>query len=186
MLETADAKKTYEDFRLNCEGLFANRTIYENKALNTHMTQHILPGIALYDTFLNSGSSQAEALTKFALFNQIYFRKMASAYRLLGKLPMFYSLLRVLTKKSMSVTYPCAGWTTKWLENSSSTIAFDVSCCFFQNVLRSYKREELLKYFCLIDDEVYGNMSNRVKWARTKTLGRGDLICDFRFLKVKK
>lgn len=185
MMEAVEAEIVYLDFRARYESLFKVRTTYENKALNKHLTQNILPGIALYDALLSCGRSQTEAITMFERFNRIFYSKLTSAYRLLGKLPMFYSLLRILTKKSMSVTYPCAGWTTTWLENSASEIAFDVSCCFYQNVLRSYQREELLKCFCQIDDEVYGNMSRNVIWARTKTLGRGDQVCDFRFIREK-
>lgn len=185
MMEPVEAEIVYPDFRARYESLFKARAIYANKVLNKHLTQNILPGIALYDALLNDGRSQTEAITMFERFNRIYYRKLTSAYRLLGKLPMFYSLLRIMTKKSMSVTYPCTGWTTTWLENSASAIAFDVSCCFYQNVLRSYQREELLKCFCQIDDEVYGNMSRNVIWARTKPLGRGDQVCDFQFIRER-
>jgi len=185
MMEPVEAEKVYSNFRTRYALLINARTIYENQALNKHLTQNILTGIALYEAFLSDDRSQMEAITMFERFNRIFYRKLTSEYQLLGKLPMFYSLLRILTKRSMSVTYPCAGWMTTWRENSASEIAFDVSCCFYQNVLRSYQREELLKCFCQIDDEVYGNMSRNVIWARTKTLGRGDQVCDFRFIRER-
>ncbi|MBR2528085.1 MAG: L-2-amino-thiazoline-4-carboxylic acid hydrolase [Blautia sp.] len=37
-----------------------------------------------------------------------------------------------------------------------------------------------LKGFCDADDVCYGNMHPKISWDRTKTIGHGDDICDFK------
>ncbi len=39
---------------------------------------------------------------------------------------------------------------------------------------------EIVKGFCDADDICYGNMHPRISWDRTKTIGHGDGICDFK------
>jgi len=159
---------------------------YMQAAINRHLARSILPGIALYEAFLSCGYTQQNALDLFRVFNRHLYAKTAVGYKALGRLPLFFELLRILSARSMSVTYPCDGWTTTWIENSPSRIAFDVSRCFYQDALRKYKCEELLPCFCQIDDEVYENISGRVKWQRTQTLGRNGKICGFRFIAEEK
>lgn len=173
----------YKFFVKKYEELFFNRTVFSNKVLNKHLIKNILPGIALYDALLYSGLSKKEALDSIGCFYKTMYQKTALIYRLLGRIPFFFLLLRKLTNRSMSVTYPKEGWTTVWIENSNKQIAFDVNKCFYQDILKSYEREELLKCFCQIDDDVYERISPRVKWKRTTTLGRCGSKCDFRFIK---
>lgn len=166
------------------EKLFIERRVYINIALNGHLLRNILPGIALYDALTLDNLSEKEVLDSIAIFYKTMYRKTAVAYRLLGKIPFFFHLLRKMAARSMSVTYPKEGWTTVWIENSNEQIAFDVSKCFFQDVLKTYEREELLKCFCQIDDDVYARISPQVEWKRTTTLGRCGSKCDFRFIKM--
>jgi hypothetical protein len=182
ILSHEEAHQVHDAFCEKLSALENSRSVYDNNVLNRHLTQNILPGIALYDAFQSTGCSQEEAIALFDRFNQILYRGTAALYRALGRLPGFFPLLRVLCKRSMSVTYPAAGWTTTWLENSSKRITFHVSRCFYHDILTQYDRAFLTRSFCRVDDEVYGNMSSKAVWARTKTIGRGDLICDFCFL----
>lgn len=181
-LGKSQGTNVYDKFLIVYNKLYSNREIYENKALNRHLVRNILPGIALYEAFFNYSHTKQEAIDLFKIFNRILYAKTSIFYKCLGKFPMFFRLLRLLSARTMSVTYPCEGWTTKWIENSSSKIAFDVSRCFYKDTLEKYDREELLPCFCGIDDELYENISNHVKWQRTQTLGRGGKICDFRFI----
>lgn len=173
----------YKLFIKRYEELFLNRAVFSNKVLNKHLTKNILPGIALYDALLHRGLSKERALASIGCFYKIMYQNTAFIYRLLGRIPFFFHLLRKLTTKSMSITYPKEGWTTVWIENSNEQISFDVSKCFYQDILKSYEREELLKCFCQIDDDVYERISPHVKWKRTTTLGRCGSKCDFRFIK---
>jgi hypothetical protein len=178
----APGESIYKEFHKRYNDLIFGRPVYTNAALNRHLIKNILPGIALYDAFIYSGLSKEDTLDSISCFYEIIYKKTGVAYRALGRIPFFFQLLRKMAKRSMSVTYPNEGWTTTWIENSDKIIAFDVSRCFYQDVLKKYEHEELLKCFCRIDDYVYEYMSQKVQWKRTATLGRCGSICDFRFI----
>jgi hypothetical protein len=52
--------------------------------------------------------------------------------------------------------------------------------CFYLNMLTAYGVPELTSHFCRLDDLLFGEFQG-ISWERTKTLGRGDDCCDFRF-----
>ncbi|MCR5053314.1 MAG: L-2-amino-thiazoline-4-carboxylic acid hydrolase [Lachnospiraceae bacterium] len=43
----------------------------------------------------------------------------------------------------------------------------------------------MVKGFCDADDICYGNMHPKISWDRTKTIGHGDGVCDFK-VHIKK
>jgi hypothetical protein len=53
--------------------------------------------------------------------------------------------------------------------------------CFCLSVLSSYGAEELTALYCQTDDPLYEVLPPAITWQRTRTLGRGDECCDFRW-----
>jgi hypothetical protein len=104
----------------------------------------------------------------------------------LGRLPFFYGLLRALIRPVMRRSFPASGWETEWVEVSGQALAFNMRSCFYLDVLEGYGAPELTKYYCAMDDLIYDGVSPHVRWARTRTLGRGDECCDFRFERVRR
>lgn len=174
----------YSSFHLKYQHLLLNRSVYGNKSLNKHLVNNILPGIALFDALRDTGHSENEALDSMGQYYQFIYQKTVQIYKVVGRIPFFFLLLRKLTIINMTVTYPKEGWTTQWLENNKQQIAFDVTSCFYQTILKQYGHEMLLQCFCQIDDALYEGISPRVRWHRTTTLGRCGSKCDFRFYKV--
>ena len=104
----------------------------------------------------------------------------------LGRLPFFYGLMRVLVKPMMRRTLPAAGWETEWVEISGNVLAFNMTRCFYLDVLEGYGVPELTALYCKMDDLIYEDVSPYVKWDRKRTLGRGDECCDFRYERVRR
>lgn len=48
-----------------------------------------------------------------------------------------------------------------------------------------YGCPEIVRGFCDADDVCYGNMHPKVAWERTKTLGYGFDVCDFK-IRIKE
>jgi hypothetical protein len=171
------AKKRYGD-------LYANRERYSNRALREHLEENILPGVALYQTLLEDEDTRERA----AQLVEGAFRALASSSRQvmgrLGRLPVFYWLLRIMVKGIMRVKFPEEGWEIEWVEIGGSEVSFNIRRCFYLDVLEGYGVPELTAQYCLMDDVIYEGVSPYVKWAREKTLGRGDACCDFRFERV--
>ena len=157
-----------------------------DRALRQHLEENILPGVALYQALLAGEGTQerAEQLVEAA------FRAWAvsgrRAMERLGRLPIFYWLLRALIRPVMRRNFPAPGWETEWVEVSGQALAFNMKSCFYLDVLEGYGVPELTAYYCAMDDLIYEGVSPYVRWARTKTLGRGDECCDFRFERVRR
>jgi hypothetical protein len=86
----------------------------------------------------------------------------------------------------MRSSFPPQGWDTEWVEVSSQAVAFNLHRCFYVDVLTEYGAAELTPFYCRLDDLIYEDVSPHVRWDRTKTLGRGDDCCDFRFTRVRR
>jgi len=184
-LETCLAQKTAEQIlsKAQCRysELLANCEKPSNRTLWKHLEEHILPGLALYQALLAEGFAQ-EAAQKFmdsAFAARIKSRQNTMA--LWGRLPFFYTLIRLLIQKIMRARFPAEGWDIEWVEVSSKAVAFNIHQCFYHKVLRSYGAAELTSSFCRIDDLIFENISPHLRWERTMTLGRQDKCCDFLF-----
>jgi hypothetical protein len=142
--------------------------------------------VALYQTLLSDQGNQERALSLVeAAFDEWAVSNRRSMERL-GRLPVFYWLLRALVRPIMRRNFPEPGWTTEWVETSGNAISFHMRSCFYLEVLEGYGVPELTAQYCRMDDLIYEDVSRYVRWARTRTLGRGDECCDFRFERVRR
>lgn len=166
-------------------GLYAGRAGYAHRALRQHLEENILPGVALYQTLLEEEGSQEQAMRLVkAAFDEWSVPNRRFMERL-GRLPFFYGLMRALVRVTMRRNFPEPGWTTEWVEVSGQEISFHMKRCFYLEVLEGYGVPELTAQYCRMDDVIYEGVSPYVEWARTRTLGRGDACCDFRFVRVR-
>jgi hypothetical protein len=165
--------------------LYAERKRYDNRALRQHLEGNILPGIALYQTLLDDPDTQQRSMDLV----RVAFGEWAIANRRpmerLGRLPIFYGLMRAVIKVVMRLNFPAEGWETEWVETSGDEISFNMTRCFYLDVLDSYGVPELTAQYCRMDDLVYEDVSPHVKWDRKHTLGRGEECCDFRFERAR-
>jgi len=76
-------------------------------------------------------------------------------------------------------------WDIEWVEANEKQVAFNMQGCFYYNALTEYNAAGLTPVFCDLDDLIYDNVSSHLRWERKGTLGRGDSLCDFRFINPK-
>ncbi len=62
---------------------------------------------------------------------------------------------------------------------------YHVLRCPYVQMCREYNCFEIVTVFCDSDDISFGNIHPKLKWGRTKTIGRGDDICNFKFTIIK-
>lgn len=165
--------------------LYAERTRHGNRALRRHLEESLLPGIALYQALLADPDTQHEALPLFEAVLEAWGLSRRKSLEFVGRLPIFYWLMRATVKMMTERDYPPEGWDIEWLEVSRDEIRFDISRCFYMDVLAEYGAPELARAYCRVDDLIYDGISPYASWERTRTLGRGDDCCDFRFVRVK-
>lgn len=175
----------YKQIIARYQDLFEKHELPKHTALQRHLIEGILPGLAFYQILRESGKSQESALAMIDQTFEILFSDNFAKMKKLGRLSFIYRFLRVFIKPAMR-PYPPEGWKIDWLQNDRNAIRFNMKSCFYFDTFSKYGAPELTASFCRVDDLTYGDMSPRIKWQRLKTLGRGETYCDFCFLPVKE
>ena len=159
----------------------------ENKALRWHLTEKILPGLALYRVLLQEhAGDQAAAL---ASVEEAFRVKTLARSRLLFT-PMKvlsnpFRLFKLVFPQVMK-QFPPEGWDINYIEDSADRIAFNMTRCFYLNTLSDLGAPELTASFCKSDDVMAECFPPSIRFVRQHTLGRGDDVCDFQYCHVKQ
>jgi SAM-dependent methyltransferase len=165
--------------------LVAERPAPQQRALRRHLLNHILPGLALYQALLEThGGDRQAALAEIAsAFRAETEARSRTMMRLLRAFPWPFAFFRLGFALQMT-EFPKAGWDFAWIENSSRRIALDIRSCFYLQTLTALGAPELTASFCQTDDWMGEMLPPGITFRRTRTLGRGDDRCDFRFCRV--
>ena len=159
--------------------------IEENKddppAYSGQKRERIYPCIALFHALVDAGMGREEA----AAFVTGYYRRLAEraapVIRAVLKIPGLYRLVpKLFLNTALKHCVPEAGFLTENRFLSKTEMRFDMVKCPYQDSCVRYGCPELVKGFCDTDDICYGNMHRRLFWGRTKTIGHGDALCDFK------
>lgn len=165
--------------------LYARRPRFHLPALRHHLEASILPGLALYQTLREENDDQEAVMAEidrlFAAW--VEHSDQRKLVQIMEHLPDPLTILRIANRLVLKASFPPEGWRIEWVEDSDRCIAYDIHECFYLNVLTAYGAPELTAHFCRGDDLLYGNLPG-IAWERTKTLGRGDNRCDFRFCRT--
>lgn len=153
----------------------------ELRAYSWQKRERIYPSIALFHALVDAGTEREEA----AAFVTGYYRRLAeraaSVIRTVLKIPGLYRLVpKLFFDTALKHCVPEAGFLTENRFLSKTGMRFDMVRCPYQDSCVRYGCPELVKGFCDTDDICYGNMHSRLFWGRTKTIGHGDALCDFK------
>lgn len=145
----------------------------------SRLHQMILPGLALYQTLKEFTVSQDDCLAETErLFKATLFTNEARFASWLNRLPDPFPVVRLMLRQVERATHVEAQ--QEIVEDGPQAFAFNTHRCFLFETLRFYQSPELTPLYCKTDDWVAEAMP-KVRWLRTKTLGRGDTVCDFRW-----
>jgi hypothetical protein len=153
-----------------------------DKSLIRHVHGVILPAVAIREVLPENGFAKGECLRLIRASALDSAKPMRKAFSTAGRLPFFFSLLRVMCKKTMPAMFSGGGWVFQWKTDSKTAIEWDCTKCIYHDLFLRYGVPELTPVFCECDDVIYGNIPT-ARWGRTKTIGRGAEVCDFRFYK---
>lgn len=164
------------------DALWAQRPHFDQAVLNDHLRKGILPGLALYRVLRTRYETEAEALAEAERLFALAYRGSAAIFPLFKRVPGNFDLFRVLCREVMARQYLSAGWQTVYVEDSPECLAFDIrERCLYRDVLTVLGAPELTSLFCKMDDLIYSQLAPEINFIRTKTMGRGDDCCNFRF-----
>ena len=153
---------------------------FANTMLARHLKKSILPAVAAYKILLAAGQTKEQAFEAVRASVLSDSEKQKRAFQKIGTLPFGFSLMRLMTPLSLKTTFGPSGWDFTWKQNDRRALKWDCSRCFYADIFTQHKVSELTAIFCESDDVVYGSIPT-IRWARTRTIGNGDDICDFVF-----
>jgi hypothetical protein len=164
------------------EELYNERPRFTHPALRWHLEQNILPGLALYQVLREEHSKRDAALAETGSLLALgsTSRVLNNLVKMHTYLPLPFAFFRQILRVSL-LAYPQQGWNIERREDSESSFAIGIHRCFYLDVLRAYGAPELTAMFCQLDDLAYAALTPSIRWERTKTLGRGNDCCDFRW-----
>jgi len=153
----------------------------EPKEYYMHTRERIYPSVAVFDALLEEGVGRTEAEAFVTDYYRWRSRGMASKIKAIFKIPGLYKIVPrfffVMTEKSFG---PKAGFTSENQYLGKGEMHFDMTVCPYHEKCVHYGCPEIVKGFCDADDICYGDMHPMISWDRTKTIGRGDDVCDFK------
>jgi hypothetical protein len=168
------------------EALYNERPTFTHPMLRWHLEQNLLPGLALYQVLSKESNDREAVLAETGSLLAIGSTPstLNQLMSTLKHLPQTFSILRQILRISL-LAYPLQGWDIEQIEDSETSFAFNIHRCFYLDVLTAYGAPELTAMYCRLDDLAYAALSPSIRWERTKTLGRGDDCCDFRWSRVE-
>jgi len=139
---------------------------------------YIIPSIAIYNVL----KKYSDETTAIGIFKEMFLKaayKGADSLREKAKEPGF---IEGFIKKAFNLKDGNSGGLEKRVVcDTKNKTEFDVIKCPYVIYCNKYNVSELSTVFCECDDIFYGNIHPRLIWSRTKTIARGDEVCDFKF-----
>ncbi len=153
----------------------------EPKEYYMHTRERIYPSVATFDALLSEGIERKEAEDFVTDYYRWRSGGMASKVKAIFKIPGLYRLVpKVFFSMTQKSFGPGAGFASENQYLDKAEMRFDMVKCPYNDKCTKYGCPEIVKGFCDADDICYGNMHPKISWDRTKTIGHGDGVCDFK------
>jgi hypothetical protein len=171
------AQAIYEQFS-------AQHSTDKNPRNRTALVTRILPGLSIYKVLREENFNQEKVLHEVeTLFRSTFFTRSVEGIRLLNYLPNPFWIVRSVLKWMTSSEY--LSGSQEIIADTSDCFAIDIHRCYILDILTLHDAQELTALYCKTDDWLAEALPG-IRWQRTKTLGRGDDCCDFRWYRDKK
>jgi hypothetical protein len=172
-------RSLFHDALLRYLELKKSRPVPEGFRLRIHYNRVLLPPLALYQSLQATGVEGEQAVDMVTAAMTRLAQRSKRSLQLAGRLPFFFTFLRLFVRPLFAFAFPGSGWRIEWQENSRNQVALNFHRCYYFDLLKSYGAPELTPAFCNLDDLMLAEASPHLKWERCGTLGRGDDLCDF-------
>ncbi|MBC8509123.1 MAG: L-2-amino-thiazoline-4-carboxylic acid hydrolase [Anaerolineales bacterium] len=161
------------------------RPIFNRPAFNAHVVGNILPGLALYQILRGQGMDEQSALAEIDDIFEKWFNQAPPPNMRMNQamkyFPENFDIFRRLLRFVMDQFFPAPGWQYEMIADDKHSLAFNMTHCFYLDVLNYYEAPELTPVFCKLDDILMVAMPESIKWGRTQTIGMGADCCNFRW-----
>ncbi|MDO5714498.1 MAG: L-2-amino-thiazoline-4-carboxylic acid hydrolase [Tissierellia bacterium] len=155
----------------------------ENQERQRITYQRIYPLIGAVQVKMEEGLSKEEAIKEVqeAFYENYVYPSLKSLKRFFS-IPLLYKffipLSIKLVRKRLKVEI---GFLYNISQEEKNESRYDIIKCPYHEICCDYGLPEMTDIFCTSDDIIYTSVHNNIVFERSKTIGRGDDICDFHF-----
>ncbi len=173
----SETEKIWADAENRLFELYASHTDLP-KGVSAHTDSFIFPAAAIYLAMKEADSEIAYDImkTKMAEKSDKMGQMIAKCCRFPGFKKFFLSMWDTMSHKMFGET---AGFKNVFYPKEKSCFRMDITQCPYHTYLTEAGCPELNVLFCENDVHSYGNLPG-LKFTRTKTIGAGDELCDFK------
>lgn len=107
--------------------------------------------------------------------------KSKKKYQNMEKIPFFFTIFKKVFIKKMTTSDL---WTGNLMKAEKDCFQVDITRCLWHDACIEAGCPEVCKLFCGNDDENFGELK-KIKFIRKGTLGKGNEMCDFKFVRNK-
>ena len=173
----SETEKIWADAENRLFELYASHTDLP-KGVSAHTDSFIFPAAAIYLAMKEADSEIAYDImkTKMAEKSDKMGQMIAKCCRYPGFKKFFLSMWDTMSHKMFGES---AGFKNVFYQKEKSCFRMDITQCPYHTYLTEAGCPELNILFCENDIHSYGNLPG-LKFTRTKTIGAGDELCDFK------
>lgn len=178
----SETEKIWADAENRLLELYASHTDLP-KGVSAHTDSFIFPAAAIYLAMKEADSEIAYDImkTKMAEKSDKMGQMIAKCCRFPGFKKFFLNIWDTMSHKMFGES---AGFKNVFYPKEKSCFRMDITQCPYHTYLTEAGCPELNVLFCENDIHSYGNLPG-LKFTRTKTIGAGDELCDFKMELVK-
>ncbi|MFI3174746.1 MAG: L-2-amino-thiazoline-4-carboxylic acid hydrolase [Bacillota bacterium] len=181
LYESCKNPEIQQEILINYKKLLTETTITDRNIVYQNR-YYIYPSIAIYQTFQKYDYEKSEILQQIEAEILATGEGMKHTFAKVGKLKFFFLLFKKMCFISTKTSYKKPYFDMRWTDHGKDKIAWECHKCHYHDEFTKHHFPELTKIFCRLDDVMYGSIPTAT-WARTKTIGDGDALCDFCFIK---
>ena len=152
---------------------------------NYRHLSNIFTCMALFDFLVERGQSETEAENLIFDTMYSYMQVKREKFQKLAKYGWFWPLIKKLVPFGFRVGSG-TGWAYTWHKDlPKNEFRFECKKCIYKPIFSKYGFDRFGPKFCYNDIIVYGELP-RTDFIRTKTISKGDEMCDFKFIHYNK
>ncbi len=173
----AATEKIWADAEKRLFEMYASHTDLP-KGVSAHTDSFIFPAAAIYLAIKEADAVIAYDImkTKMAEKSTQMGQMIAKCCKIPGFKKFFLNMWDTMSHKMFGET---AGFKNVFYPNEKGSFRMDITQCPYHTYLAEAGCPELNILFCENDVHSYGNLPG-LKFSRTKTIGAGDELCDFK------
>ena len=169
--------KVWEDAKSRLDKMYKEHSDLP-QGVARHTDTAIFPAAAIYLSLKESAPDVAFDIMRDSMKEQS--TKAGCSIAKMTSIPGFKKFfLFMWDKMSHNMFGESSGFKNVFYPNAKNEFKMDITECPYNKYLTELGCPEITKLFCDNDVYVYGNLPG-LKFTRTKTIGAGDELCDFK------